>query len=303
MKGGKSMSMKANRSKRNISILCTAVLSLVAVFWLIPIMWVIINSFKSNLEFATSYSNFHTKAEYLRAVFPKRIHLETYISLFTGEGMSTSTGIVKMICNSVIISVTRTIMVVLTCSMAAYAYERLNFPAGDKIFWGLFFISLIPASASTLPLFKICNSFNWVNNINALIWPGCVNIMSTFLMRNFLVGIPKEMDEAARIDGASSFQIFSRIICPCIKPVLMIVGLSAFQSGWNDYYWPSIVMTDPNNQTLTSGLAQLQNQLGTSQFASLLASTVVSMILPFVLYLTCQKYFLEGIKIQAAVKS
>lgn len=297
------MSKRAKKSQKTARVLCTTVLSVIAVFWLIPVFWVIINSFKTNLEFATSYSNFHTKWEYLKAVFPKRFQLSTYIALFTGEGMSTSTGIVKMITNSVIISVTRTVVVVSTCAMAAYAYERLDFPAGDKIFWGVFFISLIPASASTLPLFKICNSFNWVNNINALIWPGCVNIMSTFLMRNFLVGIPKEMDEAARIDGASSFQIFLRIICPCIKPVLMIVGLSAFQSGWNDYYWPSIVMTDPNNQTLTSGLAQLQNQLGTSQFASLLASTVVSMTLPFVLYLTCQKYFLEGIKIQAAVKS
>ena len=252
-------------------------------------MWVITNSFKTNLEFQTSYTNFSTRMEYIQAMFPKKFSLQTYISLFTGEGMSTQTGIPRMISNSLIISITRTIMVVLTCSMAAYAYERLHFPAGDKIFWGLFFISLIPSSASTLPLFKICNAFNWVNDINALIWPGCVSIMSTFLMRNFLVGIPKEMDEAARIDGAGSFRIFYSIICPSIKPVLMIVALS-------------IIMTDPNNQTLTSGLAQLQSQLGTPQFASLLASTVVSMILPLVLYLTCQKYFLRGIKIQAAVK-
>lgn len=296
------MNTNASKNARIIRIACTTVLSVIAVFWMIPVVWIIINSFKTNIEFTTSYTNFHTRAEYIRAVFPKKLNIQTYISLFTGEGMSTTTGILKMISNSIIISVTRTVMVVLTCSMAAYAYERLNFPAGDKIFWGLFFISLIPASASTLPLFKICNAFNWINNINALIWPGCVSIMSTFLMRNFLVGIPKEMDEAARIDGAGSFQIFLRIICPSIKPVLMIVALSAFQGGWNDYYWPSIVMTDPNNQTLTSGLAQLQNQLGVSQFASLLASTVVSMILPFTLYLTCQKYFLQGIKIQAAVK-
>lgn len=296
------MSKDVTKSARILRITCTTVLTVLAVFWLIPVAWVIINSFKTNIEFTTSYSNFSTKAEYLRAIFPEKLNLSTYISLFTGEGLSTSTGILKMISNSVIISVTRTVVVVLTCAMAAYAYERLNFPAGDKIFWGLFFISLIPASASTLPLFKICNSFNWVNNINALIWPGCVSIMSTFLIRNFLVGIPREMDEAARIDGAGSFQIFAQIICPSVKPVLMIVMLSAFQGAWNDYYWPSIVMTDPKNQTLTSGLAQLQNQLGTSQFASLLASTVVSMILPFVLYLTCQKYFLQGIKIQAAVK-
>ena len=296
------MSKDVRKNEKIIRIICTTVLALVAIFWMLPVVWVLTNSFKTNLEFQTSYTNFSSRMEYIRAMFPKKFGLQTYISLFTGEGMSTQTGIPRMISNSLIISITRTIMVVLTCSMAAFAYERLHFPAGEKIFWGLFFISLIPSSASTLPLFKICNAFNWVNDINALIWPGCVSIMSTFLMRNFLVGIPKEMDEAARIDGAGSFKIFTSIICPSIKPVLMIVALSAFQGGWNDYYWPSIIMTDPNNQTLTSGLAQLQSQLGTPQFASLLASTVVSMVLPVVLYLTCQKYFLRGIKIQAAVK-
>ena len=152
------MRMDTRKSKKLSRILCTTVLSLVAVFWLIPIAWVITNSFKTNLEFTTSYTNFHSASEYIRAMFPKQFNLQTYISLFTGEGITTQTSIVKMISNSLIISVTRTIMVVLTCSMAAYAYDRLNFPAGNKIFWGLFFISLIPSSASTLPLFKICNA-------------------------------------------------------------------------------------------------------------------------------------------------
>ncbi|MGI6174425.1 MAG: carbohydrate ABC transporter permease [Christensenellales bacterium] len=292
-------------NKRNaavVRILCTVGLSLIAVFWLLPIVWIITNSFKTNIEFSTSYANIHTRMDYIRAALPEKLNLGTYVSLFTGEGMSTKTGIVKMISNSLIISVIRTVVVTLTCSMAAFAYERLEFPGGDTIFWGIFFISLIPSSASTLPLFKICNSFGWVNNIHALIWPGCVSIMSTYLMRNFLVGIPKELDEAARIDGASSFQIFLHVISPSIKPVLMIVALNAFRGGWNDYYWPSIVMTDPKNQTLTSGLSLLQSALGTSQFASLLASTVVSMVVPLLLYLFSQKYFLEGIKIQAAVK-
>ena len=296
------MNHQVKTTEKAIRIACTLALSLLAVFWLLPIVWIITNSFKTNIEFSTSYANIHSRMDYIRAALPKELNFGTYISLFTGEGMSTKTGITKMITNSLIISATRTFVVTLTCAMAAYAYERLEFPGGETIFWGIFFISLVPSSASTLPLFKICNSFGWVNNINALIWPGCVSIMSTYLMRNFLVGIPKELDEAARIDGAGSFQIFSSVICPNIKPVLMIVALSAFRAAWNDYYWPSIVMTDPKNQTLTSGLSLLQASLGTSQFASLLASTMVSMIVPFLLYLFCQKYFLEGIKIQAAVK-
>ncbi len=285
-----------------LRIACTTVLFVAAVFWLIPVIWLILNSFKTNIEFVSGYSNVHSPIEYIKAVLPERLNFGSYISLFTGEELSTASHLDVMIRNSIIVSISHTAIVVIVSSLAAYAYERLYFPIGDKIFWVLFFISLIPASASLLPLFKICNSFGWLNNLNALIWPGTSSIMSIFLLRNFMTGIPKDLDEAARIDGAGSFQIYMRIIMPAIKPVLMIVALNAFRASWNDYLWPSIVMTNPGNQTLTAGMALLSSQYGNAQWTNLLASTVISMIVPLLLYLTCQKYFLEGIQLRAAVK-
>ena len=296
------MQSNMKRNKELVRVSCTAALSLIAIFWVIPVVWIIVNSFKTNVEFQVGYANFKGRWEYLRTIFPKRLNFGSYIAVFTGEGLSTTTHITTMLKNSVIVSVARTAIVVVISSLSAYAYERLDFPVGDKIFWGLFYVSLIPNIASTLPLFKICNSLGWLNNLNALIWPGCAGIMNIFLIRNFLKGVPKEMDEAARIDGAGSFAIYRILIVPAMKPVLMIVGLSAFRGAWNDYFWPSIVMTDPKNQTLTAGLALLENALGGTQWTNMLACIIISMIFPFVLYLFCQKYFLKGIQIQAAVK-
>ena len=296
------MYRSVKESEKRVRIICTTVLFLFAIVWLIPIVWVILNSFKTNTEFVASYSNFNGRWEYLQAILPESINFGSYISLFTGEGVPTVANIDKMIINSIIVSVSQTIIVLVITSMSAFAYERLEFPIGDKVFWLLFFITLIPGSVSILPLFKICYALGWVNNINALIWPQVAGVMNIFLLRNFMQSIPKEMDEAARIDGASNFAIYRTVIVPSIQPVLMVVALFAFKAAWNDYLWPTIVMNEPNNQTLTSGLALLKGQYDVAQWTNLLASAVISMIAPFLLYMTCQKYFLKGISVSASVK-
>ena len=288
------MDHNVSKNARLLRICCTTVLSVIAVFWLIPIAWVIINSFKTNLEFATSYTSVNSAWEYLQAVFPDRLNLSTYISLFTGEGMSTTTGILKMITNSVIISVTRTVVVVFTTALAAFSFERLRFPAGDKIFWALFFISLIPSSASTLPLFKICNAFGWVNNINALIWPGCVSIMNIFLIRNFLVGIPKELDEAARIDGAGIFKILWKVDLPMITPALATLVIFNFNGVWSEFYWALIVIKDEALKTLPLGLINFQSQF-TSDYGVLTAGLVILTVPVVAVYLFFSRYFIAGI--------
>ena len=290
------------QTERTIRIVCTIVLSVIALFWMIPVIWVLLNSFKTNAEFIQGYSNFNGRWEYFQAIFPESLNFSSYLSLFTGEGVPTVANIDRMIINSVIVSVSQTLIVVVLTSTSAYAYERLAFKNGDTIFWGLFFISLIPGSVSILPLFKICYALGWVNNINALIWPQVAGVMNIFLLRNFMKSIPRAMDEAARIDGAGSFAIYRLVILPSIKPVLMVVALFAFRSAWNDYLWPTIVMNEPNNQTLTSGLALLKGQYDAAQWTNLLASTIISMIAPLALYLCCQQYFLKGISVSASVK-
>lgn len=290
-----------NATKR-AKALSTALLSILAVFWLIPVVWLLLNSFKTDSDFITSFTNMQGPLDYLRRLWPRHFTAVNYVEVFVGgEGANTTANILEMFKNSLIVSFGQMALVVLITSLSAYAYERLDFPGGDTIFWALMYISMFPNVVAVLPLFKIANSLGWVNSLHALIWPGTVGVFNIFLLRNFLRGIPKDFDEAARIDGANSFQIYSRIIVPSIKPVLIVVALFSFNGAWNDFLWPTIVMTDVKRQTLTAGLRLLMGQYE-QKWAHLIAATMVSVVPPFLLYLGAQGYFLQGISIQAGVK-
>lgn len=276
---------------------------LLAVFWILPVVWVLLNSFKTNDEFVRSYSGFQGPWEYLSRILPERINFTSYQQLFgTKDGITVIANFPSMIQNSMIVAFTQTVTVLIITSLSAYAYERLPFKNGDKIFWTIFYISLFPSAVNILSLFRICYSLGWVNNIHALIWPRVTGVLNIFLLRNFMKSIPRELDEAARIDGAGSFGIYRYVILPSITPVLIVVGLFAFNAAWNDYLWPVIIMNEPTNQTLTSGLRLLKGQYEYSLWTNLLACCILSMLLPLALYMFAQKYFLQGISVQAAVK-
>ncbi|MDR2656843.1 MAG: carbohydrate ABC transporter permease [Oscillospiraceae bacterium] len=279
-----------------------AFLTALALVWLFPLAWMIINAFRTDANFITSYTGINGPLDYLSRMIPRPFTLINFKEMFVGGGAANTTSKIDvMLKNSFIVSISVTLMTVLLTSLAAYAYERLHFPGGDTLFWALMYMSMFPNVVSILPLFKIANSLGWVNNLNALIWPGLAGVFNIFLLRNFLKGIPKEFDEAARIDGASSFQVYWRVIVPIMTPALIIVGLFSFNGSWNDFVWPTIVMTDADRQTLTAGLRLLQGQYE-QKWSHMIASCIVSMIPPFLMYLLAQRYFLKGIAIQAGVK-
>lgn len=271
-------------------------------FWVLPIIWVVVNSFRTNLEFFTAYSVFSGPLDYLQHMFPYQWTTETYVQLFTGEGINGSVDMLRMISNSLIVTGSSTIIVLIITSMAAFGYERLRFPNGEKIFWALFLLSLFPNTVSIIPLYKICYALGWINNLNALIWPCVTVVMNILMQRNFMKSIPRELDEAACIDGASSLQTYLYVILPCMKPVLMVVGLFAFKASWNDYLWPCIAMTGARSLTLTAGLRYLHSQLESSYQATLQAATVLSILFPLAIYFFTQDYFLKGINVSASVK-
>lgn len=291
--------MKESKNTRRLALLFLVLLGFI---WIIPVIWLITNSFKFDADFITSFANITGPVDYLTRLIPRSWTLTNYTELlFGGENVNTTANIGLMFKNSFIVSIAQTVGVVIITSLSAYAYERLNFKGGDKIFWTLMYISMFPNVVSILPQFRIANALGWVNNLNALIWPGMAGVFNIFLIRNFMKGIPKALDEAATIDGASSFQVYTKIILPSIAPVMIVVGLFAFNGAWNDYLWPRIVMTDVNNQTLTAGLRLLMGQYE-QRWAHMIASCIVSMAPPFLLYLFAQKYFLQGISVQASVK-
>ena len=277
-------------------------LIILGICWFEPIVWLITNSFKLDADFITSFANIKGPMDYLSRLIPRSWTISNYTELFFGgENVNTNANIARMFQNSFIVSIAVTVGVVFITSLSAFAYERLNFKGGNKIFWTLMYISMFPNVVAILPQFRIANALGWVNNLNALIWPSMAGVFNIFLIRNFMKGIPKALDEAATIDGASSFQVYTKIILPSIAPVMIVVGLFAFNGAWNDYLWPRIVMTDVNNQTLTAGLRLLMGQYE-KRWAHMIASCLVSMMPPFLLYLFAQKYFLQGISVQAGVK-
>lgn len=291
--------MKQSKRGRQIAFLF---LFLLGIFWIIPIIWLIFNSFKYDSDFITSFANLKGRWDYLTRMIPRQWTGSNYTELFVGgENVNTTANIMKMFRNSFVVSGVVTVFTVFITSLAAFAYERLNFKGGNKIFWTLMYVSMFPNVVAILPQFRIANALGWVNNLNALIWPALSGVFNIFMIRNFMKSIPKALDEAATIDGATSFQVYTRIILPSIAPVMIVVGLFAFNGSWNDYLWPRIVMTDVNNQTLTAGLRLLMGQYE-QRWAHMIASCLVSMVPPFLLYLCAQKYFLQGISVQAGVK-
>lgn len=277
-------------------------MTILGILWVVPIVWLILSSFKSDSDFITSFANLKGPLDYLTRLVPDKWTIGNYVKVFVGgEGANTIANIMPMFRNSFVVSISVTIGTLIVTSLSAYAYERLDFKGGDKIFWVLMYMSMFPNVVNLLPMFRICNALGWIDNLNALIWPSMAGVFNIFLIRNFLKGIPKDLDEAAAIDGASSFAIYRHIILPSIKPVLIVVGLFAFNGAWNDLLWPSIVLTNPNNQTLTPGLRLLSGQYE-QKWGLMIAACLISMIPPLILYLFAQKYFLKGISVSEGVK-
>lgn len=288
--------------QRRSKLIAFGFMLVLGVCWFEPIVWLITNSFRFEREFKVAYTGVSGPLDYLSRLIPREWTLTNYTELFdVGGTLNTDANLGMMFQNSAIVALVVTLGVVFITSLSAYAYERLPFKGGNKIFWTILYASMFPNVVAILPQFRIANALGWVNNLNALIWPMLAGVFNIFLIRNFMKSIPRELDEAATIDGAGSFQVYTQIILPSIKPVMMVVALFAFNGAWNDFLWPRIVMTDVNNQTLTAGLRLLMGQYDGHQ-AHLIASCFISMMPPLVLYLCAQKYFLQGISVQAGVK-
>lgn len=291
--------MTTGKSTRRVAFIFMLILGII---WITPIVWLLLSSFKNDTEFITSFANLEGPLDYLSRLIPEHWTVRNFVSIFVGgNGANTTSNIPRMFKNSFIVSIVVTIGTLIVTSLSAYAYERLDFKGGNTIFWILMYMSMFPNVVNLLPMFRICNALGWIDNLNALIWPSLSGVFNIFLMRNFLKGIPKELDEAAKIDGAGSFGIFRHIIMPSIKPILIVVGLFAFNGAWNDFLWPTVVLTNPDNQTLTPGLRLLAGQYE-SNYGLMIASCLVSMVPPFIMYLCAQKYFLEGISVSEGIK-
>ena len=199
-----------------------------------------------------------------------------------------------MFINSLFVAVLTTAGQVLTSSMAAYAFARMRWRGRDVVF-ALYLITLmVPAQVTIVPLFILMRLFGWVNTYQALILPGLFSAFGTFLLRQAFLTVPREIEEAAFIDGATHWTVFRRVVLPLVKPGLATLTVFSFMGSWNAYLWPLFVARQDSMLTLPVGLARLHGQYLT-QWNLVMAGAVISIIPILIVYLFAQRAFVRGI--------
>lgn len=182
---------------------------------------------------------------------------------------------------------------IMIASLAGYGFAKKKFPGREIIFFFFLATLMIPGQVTIIPVYVIMNKVNLLNSLAALILP-TVGAFGVFMMRQFMVSLPDELLEAARIDGCKELATFFTIVIPLIKPVIISLTIFTFISVWNDFIWPLVVISDKSRATLTLGLSVLQGVYRTN-YGLLMAGSVLTFLPPFLLYILFQKKFIEGI--------
>lgn len=198
--------------------------------------------------------------------------------------------------NSIFVSVFITFGQVATSAMAAYAFARLDFPGRNKLFFGYLATMMIPGAVTMIPVFILLRYFGWIDSYKAMILPGIFSAYGTFMLRQFFLTLPKDLEDAAKIDGCSYLRIFWHIILPLSKPALATLTTFTFMGSWMNLMWPLIVINTPEKYTLPVGLAYFQGVHNTDW--TLLMAASMMMILPIlIVFIFNQRFFVEGIKL------
>ena len=278
------MTSKSTRAKI-VSIIATIILLAGVVVILIPLLWTICMALKPNGEMYTD--NF----------FPRQIAWDNFYKAVT------SIDFFRYLLNTCKILVPVMIGTVLSSAIVAYGFSRFEFKGKRVWFLILLATMMLPGQVTMIPCYLIFRQFGWVNTVLPLTVPsffggGAFNI---FLLRQFMSGIPKDFDEAARIDGAGAFKIFTRVMLPMCRPVLTAVGIFTFMGVWNDFNGPLIYLYDQKKYTIALGLAFFKG-LYTSQWNLMMAATVLVMLPVLILFFIAQDYIIDGISISSGTK-
>lgn len=268
-----------------LKVLAMFILFAGAVFILIPLIWTICMAVKPDGEI------------YAKNFFPKAIMWSNF-----GKALK-SIAFFTYFLNTVKILIPNLIGTVLSSAIVAYGFSRFNFKGKRKWFLILLATMMLPGQITMIPQFLIFRQMGWVNTTLPLIVPtffggGAFNI---FLLRQYMSGIPKDFDEAARIDGAGHFHVFRKVILPMCKPVLTAVSIFTFMGVWNDFNGPLIYLYDSNKFTLAIGLSFFKG-LYTSKWNLLMAATLVVMLPILILFFVAQQYIIDGISISSGTK-
>jgi multiple sugar transport system permease protein len=259
-----------------------AALTALALFALGPFLWTV----------STSLKNIDEVFIFPPQWLPSTLKWSNYTTLWHEFPMA------RWIFNSAYIVVLAVLGKLFLASTAAYAFARLRWPGRDYIFYCYLTALMIPWEVTLIPGFVLMRQFGWIDSHLALIVPSLGDVFGTFLLRQSFLSLPRELEEAARIDGAGYFAVFWRIILPLSKSALAVVAVLGFMSVWNSFLWPLIMIDSTNKFTLPVGLQLLNSQHGTD-WTVLMAGDVISLVPVLIVYLAAQKHFVRGIAMTA----
>jgi multiple sugar transport system permease protein len=200
----------------------------------------------------------------------------------------------RFMLNGLLVAGVGTLLVLVSSSLAAYAFARLRFPGRDRLFVAYLGTLMVPQEVIVVPMFILMKNLGWVDSYQALILPWAFTAFGTFLLRQFFLTIPRELEDAARVDGASRLRILWNVIVPMAVPALAVLAVFTFINYWNSFLWPLIIVNSQAHATVPLGLNMFMGQFG-NQWSYLMAASTISMLPSLVLVLATQRYLVEGI--------
>jgi len=238
----------------------------------------ILTSFKPEVDIVT----------YPPQLFPRQLTFQHYLDVWNRIPFA------RLYLNTIIFAGGVTIISLALDSMTAYALARLQFPGRGIVFIAVLVMLMLPFQVTLIPLYDLLVSLGWTDSLHGLIIPRATNAFGIFFLRQFFLSLPKDLEEAARVDGAGEFRIYRQIVMPLAVPALLTLGLFHFMYNWNDLLWPLIVNQDQAHQTLPSGLALFMGQ-HVVEYGLLMAASVMALVPVVLFFLLIQRRFIEGV--------
>lgn len=267
------------RNRKISSFIIHLSLVLISITMLIPFLWMVLTAFKSITE-ATSVDPF--------IIFPKVWRTDAFKAIFANMDF------LLLYRNTLLLIFFRVLCAVVTATMAGYAFARLRFPGRDLAFSLVLFQMMVPNQVFLIPQYLMVSRMGMLNTIFALVFPGLVTAFGTFLLRQGFMGLPKDLEEAARLDGCNIGQTFLFVMMPLMRSSMVALGIFTALFAYKDLMWPMIVNTDKDMLVLSSALAKMQGQY-VVKFPELMAASLIACVPMIVLYILFQKQFIEGI--------
>ncbi|TFD90849.1 carbohydrate ABC transporter permease [Cryobacterium lactosi] len=269
---------RSDRPSRVPTVLIVILLVAVSLFILLPVIWMVSASFRTQGDLVGNPTS----------LIPQVFTLDNYINVWQRIPFG------RQLLNTIIFAGGTTLASLLFDSMAAYALARFNFPGRDVVFILIVVTLMIPIQVTFIPLYELLADFGWINTFHGLVIPRVADAFGIFFLRQFFLSLPKDLEDAARIDGAGEVRIFARIMLPLAGPALLTVAMFTFLASWNDLLWPLLVATDPQMQTLPAGLALFKGQ-HSSDYGMLMAGAILALLPMIVAFVFVQRRFIEGI--------